>query len=184
MRKKLLLMSALMAAGLQLGCTPMVVRIDAITPFPQKMQTKVCDNNGTCKILIYARAASEGKCEVMAQYEEVRVPDRWAPKMMWQVNPIDMGHPYDYKFELVLSLAPPRYGIEILGNTSQDFANPDYGRKFIFFPDDTKFTWDNMHGRSLPSAPFKYNLHVLRSPHNQTDWSTTCDQVDPKIVNE
>jgi hypothetical protein len=184
MRKKLLLMSALMAAGLQLGCAPLPIRIETITPFPPKTQTHVCDNNGTCKVVVYARATSESKCEVMAEYYEVRVAAGWTPTMMWEINPIDTGHPYDYRFALEPSATPPVYGIEILGNTPQDFANPDYGRKWIFFADDTKFKWDDRHQRSLPSAPFDYNLHVLRSPHNKDDWSTECDKVDPRIVND
>ena len=162
----------------QFGCS---VPPERILSFPTKSDELLCNDNGNCKVQVFAQSDSASRCKVMAETKLIRVAANRTPTITWQLKSLDSGQPYDYRF--TLAPEPQGNGIEILGNTPQDFSNPGYGWTFIVV-DKKKFKWDDVHGRPLPGRPFDYNLHVVRSAHGQDDWSTNCDMIDPRIVND
>jgi hypothetical protein len=158
-----------------------------LVSFPAKKPELRCDSNGVCSIKVYARIAPGGGCEVMPEYEDVRIGkhpqtgEPFKPKMRWKIDSIDPGHAYDYRFAFRPADTPPVYGIEIHGNNpTVDFDKPGHDVNGRGVRDVTTFKWDNKHGRPYL---FHYDLNVERSPHNQDTWSA-CARVDPKMYND
>jgi hypothetical protein len=160
----------------QCGCT---VPSERFLDFPSKSAELPCNSNGTCKVTVYAKSDSTTHCTVMAETKLVRVASDRTPTLLWELNSLDSGHPYDYRFSIAPE--PQGYGIDIVGNTPQNFTNPGYGTTFIVITGKKKFKWADVHGRPVS---LDYELHVVRSPHNQDDWSTSCGAIDPKIAND
>ncbi len=149
--------------------------------FEAKKAEKRCDSNGVCRIKVFVRIAPNGKCEVMPQFDDIKIGPGFKPKMHWKLDSIDVGHVYDYRFALSPSSTPPVHGIAIPTNDpTLDFYDPDHDTNPSGQKDITTFKWDNKHDRVRTVA---YDLNVERSLHNQNVWSA-CDRVDPKMFNE
>ena len=158
---RLLRLGASLVVLLQLGCAAVAIPPARIHEFPPKKDTLKCDN-GNCKAAVYARIAALDACEVMPEYKTMKVLAGWKPTMMWKIEKVDRaGDKYDYRFDFRSSVAPPIYGVYIVGNDpTQDFDGPGYG--IVSSQEDKSiFKWNNKHGRSLPKDPFQYNLPVV-----------------------
>lgn len=168
-----------LAALLMAGCGHMVAGPGVKVDFPPKQAEVTCPPD--CKVTVHARIALNDACEVMAEVDTIRVPALEKRKIMWQIKelPGSAGH-YDYKFDFQPTSVPPVYGVDIVGNTPQDFEKPDYERGSGHAEID-KFKWDDKHDR--PKVSFNYDLNVLRSPHGLNDWKP-CTSIDPKIAND
>jgi len=164
------------------ACSQMAVQPKTAPDFPPKLDTRTCHTNGACSIDVFARINESGRCEVMAEYKTVRVLANKTPLMMWSIESLMPAGTHEFQFEFAPGSSPPRYGIEIVNATPQDFDTPGFGGS-SGNPNKQVFTWKNRHGRSLPNAPFDYNIRVQSRPHGGGSW-TQCDPVDPFIVNE
>lgn len=165
--------ASIIAALLATGCAPMIVTFNVVD-FPKKEPLKPCDTNGNCPMQIYARTNAKDECEVMPEFDTVRVGVGYTPNMRWEIEPLDTDGKYEFRFK--------SSGIVISGNTPADFSGGGFGSSHGR-EDKAKFTWKNNHGRSLPTAPFDYEINVERSLADKDAWSP-CTRVDPKIVNE
>lgn len=170
-----------LAVLLQLGCAHL--RAGDVVKFPDKQDTLLCTTNGNCSVRVFARIGPNQACEVMPEFETVRVSPGKTPNMRWDIESIDTGHRYKYRFEFRPTEQPPVYGIQIRNNTAQDFDTPSFGRDAQGREDKAKFTWMNKHMRALPLLPFDYDIKVERSLRDQDNWSR-CTPLDPRIVNE
>jgi hypothetical protein len=143
---QLLRLSALLSVLLQLGCTSGGAQVKTVYEFPPKRDTLECNNDGNCAVVVHVRVTASDKCEAMAEYKTVTVKAGKTPKMRWDIEPLEPGHVYDYRFAFEPTLHPPVYGIEIVNNTPSDFDAPGYEKTFFGKDDKTKFKWDNKHG--------------------------------------
>ena len=164
------------------ACAPMVVDSNTVPDFPRGALAKpTLECVGNCKIDVFARINADGRCEVLPEYDAVRVPARKTPKMTWRIESLMPAKTHDFRFEFDPATTPPRYGIEILRNDpSKDFDDPGYDKDFIFFPNKMKFKWQNKHERP---GTFDYNIVVSSSPRDKDTWSP-CKPLDPRIIND
>lgn len=159
------------------ACAPMHGVAFKAVPYPAKLARLSC-GPGVCFVKVFARIEDDGTCAVKPEYDTIDVAAATTPNMLWLIDSIDHGNRYDYRFAFDPTATPKVYGIDILGNTPRDFVGPNYGHA-----DKKSFMWQNVHGRSLPDAPFDYLIKVERSPRGLNQWSP-CAVVDPRIINE
>jgi hypothetical protein len=167
MNRYLLASIAVMVAGMQIGHAQMK---------PLGVQTYICSAYGErCVIPVYASTNSAGQCELRIDFGEIDVPQSQVSggkkiRVVWFIFPADTHDPNEYYFA---SFTTPPYGVDIQGNTANDFANPDKDAA-----DLRRFKWDSVHNRSA-SLPYKLNA-VRKTPSGVV---TNCIPVDPKVVN-
>ncbi len=168
MRKYLLWMAVVIAAGLQLGCgAPGGVRL-------LSKPDQNCLTNATCFIDVYASVGSSGECNVSPQYENVYVAAGKTPWVVWRIEASDPHDRNDYRF--VFTTLPAVNGVDLIGNDPNfDFDSPglDNGNP-------ARFRWRDIHGRA---RSLDYNLIVQRKAHGSSDPWSDCTRIDPRIVN-
>ncbi|HEY8709515.1 MAG TPA: hypothetical protein VIM34_16155 [Burkholderiaceae bacterium] len=175
MSKKLLVMSALMAAGLQLGCAHKLPRSDGAALAKPDMPP--CLTNADCRIAVYVSIGAAQECHVQLLFGKVTVAPVKRPKVVWRIEKADPdGDDFDYRFKFDPTADPAVYGIDIVGNDpTQDFDQPDYDNG-----NNRKFKWKSKHDRRM-GFDYKVNVERRSLPHGR--WSD-CKLLDPRIVND
>ena len=175
MRKKLLLMSASLAAVLQLGCANRVEGLDVSAAPISKPDMAPCTSHADCRIAVYVSIGANQECQVQLLFGTVTVAPVKHPKVVWRIEKADPdGDDFDYRFKFDPNAHPPVYGVDIVGNDpSQDFEAPDHDNG-----NTGKFKWQSKH---LRKKAFDYTLNVERKPRHGS-WSD-CALLDPRIVN-
>ena len=156
---KAFLLTIVIAAATQLGCTPVPIRaLTAVRP--------ICASNNNCRVPVYVATDPQQLCVVLVPFDEVHVGKGKQPLVVWELDALDPSDGYDYQFD--------NAGVFFkTGITDQDFIpGPGMG--------PTRFSWKSVNMRKLP---FDYGVKIQRRLGHGGDWSP-CPTLDPQMVND